>query len=523
MTTAQERAQKSSVNPRIAAGAGQKARDSEAGNSVWAAPAPCILVVDDEPLICGQLERIYMQAGYKVVTACSAKQAIQRLKLGDIDLLVTDIRLQGISGVELTKRMQEQHPDVPVIAITGYSDLNPAIEVLKLGATDFVLKPFQPAAILAATRAAVEKANVLMEIRHLRRSLKDRYEFGGMLSKTAEMHRVFETIRTVSPTDMTVLIEGETGTGKELVASAIHNHSPRRDKPFNVINCSGLPESLLESELFGYERGAFTGADQPRAGKIELAHTGTLFLDEIESMSLTMQAKLLRVLEDRKVHRLGGSRPTQVDMRVIAAANVSVADLVARGQMRSDFYYRINVISIYLIPLRARRADIPLLVQDFLHHHPLALQKRVRGISKAALEQLMEYSWPGNIRELQNVLERSIVLTSGRTIEKVDLTAKTAAGQAPEKTATASLRLREWLGVQEKEYLFQQLVSSAWKIGLTAKNCGINVKTLYRKMQRHGLDKIDLPRQGETFLLDGSALGEGKKPDLPNGSSLKVC
>ncbi|MBI4529444.1 MAG: sigma-54-dependent Fis family transcriptional regulator [Deltaproteobacteria bacterium] len=462
---------------------------------------PIILVVDDDPIVCEQLERLLTRSGYAVATANSAYAGLERLAKKDVDLLVTDIRLPGLSGVELTQQVQEKYPDVPVIVITGYADIKTAVEVLKLGASDYIMKPFGASAIQESVQKALRKAQVFTEIRHLRRSLKDTYEFGGMLSMTAEMHRVFETIRTVSSTDMTVLIEGETGTGKELVASAIHHHSPRGDKPFVVINCSGFPEGLLESELFGYERGAFTGADQSRAGKIELAHTGTLFLDEIESMSLTMQAKLLRVLEDRKVHRLGARQPTQVDMRVIAASNVSVSDLVTKGQMRSDFYYRINVIPIYLVPLRERRADIPLLVQDFLHHHPVALQKRVRGISKTALKQLMDYSWPGNIRELQNVLERSIVLTSGRTIENVDLAAKTPSSQL-EKTVTSSLPLQEWLDAQEKEYLNEQLAASGWKIGVAAKNCGINVKTLYRKMQRHGLAKVDLKRKGDTFVLN---------------------
>jgi len=332
-----------------------------------------------------------------------------------------------------------------------------------------------------------------------------------MLSRAPEMHRIFEKIRMVAPTDMTVLIEGETGTGKELVASAIHHQSPRRARPFVILNCSGLPESLLESELFGYERGAFTGAEQSRPGKVELAQGGTLFLDEIESMSLTMQAKLLRVLEDRKVQRLGGSKAIEIDMRVIAASNIRLSSLVAQGQMRHDFYYRINVIPIYLVPLRERRADIPLLVQDFLQHHPVSIEKRIARVSQSAMRELMEYCWPGNIRELQNVLERAIVLASGRTIEKVDVLEEVPSNETSQNGVSPSLPLQNWLDIQEREYLLQQLAASGWKMGLAAKNCGVNVKTLYRKIQRYGLHKVGLKSRGETFVLPVSEEAQTKK------------
>jgi two-component system response regulator PilR (NtrC family)/two-component system response regulator AtoC len=362
----------------------------------------------------------------------------------------------------------------------------------------------------------LEKAKVFTEIRHLRRSLKDQCEFGGMLSKTPEMHKVFETIRMVSGTNMTVLVEGETGTGKELVASAIHHQSPRREGPFVTINCAGFPETLLESELFGYERGAFTGADRATAGKIELAHRGTLFLDEIESMSIAMQAKLLRVLEDQKVQRLGGSRRVHIDMRVVAASNVPPKELVDQGQMRSDFYYRINVIPIYLVPLRQRREDIPLLVQDFLRHHPVAVGKRITAISQRAMSHLMQYSWPGNIRQLQNVLERALVLATGRVIEKVDLPDAVPPARGDEKSVSSDLPLlHEWLNEQEKRYLLQQLESSGGKISLAARSCGVDVKTLYRKMRLHGLDKkVFQPRASKDLLSVGKNSLDEKTPSF---------
>jgi len=463
---------------------------------------PRILVVDDDDLARRQLERLYHFYGYDVVGVDSAEDALIRLeKDDDIDLVVTDLRLPGLSGIDLTERIAKRSPDIPIIALTGYADVETAVQVLKLGATDYIAKPVTATAIQESTRSVLEKAWPFIELRHLRRTLKDRYDFGGMLSKTPEMHRVFEIIRMVSATDVTVLVEGETGTGKELVATAVHHQSTRQRGPFITINCAGVPETLLESELFGHERGAFTGADQARSGKIELANGGTLFLDEIESMSLAMQAKLLLVLQDRKVQRLGGGHRKPIDMRVIAASNVPLEELVAHGQMRSDFYYRIKVVPICLLPLRQRRDDIPLLVQDFLRHHPVALQKRISKISSRAMHQLSHYSWPGNVRELQNVLERAIVLTSGNMIEEVDLPGGVeAAISADRHSASLDLPLREWLNEQEKYYLIRQLELCKGKISLTAAQCGVDTKTLYRKMRLYGLDKRTFYHNGEEVM-----------------------
>jgi two-component system, NtrC family, response regulator len=456
---------------------------------------PNLLVVDDDAVVRNLLVRLYMGSGYSVVAVSSAEEALGLLAEGNIDFVVTDIALPGMNGTELIAHIQENFPDVPVIAITAYSNIETAINVLKLGAADFVVKPFDLGAVQESTRAALEKTRVYMEIRHLRRGLKNGSEFGGMLSKTAEMHRMFEIIRMVAPTEMTVSIEGETGTGKELVASAVHYHSGRRDKPFVTINCAGFPESLLESELFGYERGAFTGAVQAKAGKIEQAHGGTLFLDEIESISVVMQGKLLRVLEDQKVQRLGGSANIHVDMRVITATNVPLKQLVTEGKMRSDFYFRVNVIPIHLIPLQQRKVDIPLLVQDFLHRHPVAARKGITTISKQAMRRLLDYSWPGNIRELQNVLERAIVLNTGRTIEHVDLPEVSFEAHQSRGGNAFNAPLNQWLQEKEKEYLAQKLDDFGGNVGLTAKSCRIGVRTLSRKMREYGLDKASFKQR----------------------------
>ena len=457
---------------------------------------PHILVVDDDPVLGNLLVCFYSENGYTAVSVASGEEALTQLAQGNTDFVITDIQLPGMSGTELTARMKEHFPDVPVMAITGYSDIDIAIDVLKNGACDFIIKPCNLDSLKEKTRIALEKTRVEMEMRHLRRSLKEGYQFGGMLSKTPEMHRIFEIVRAVAPTEMTVCIEGETGTGKELLASAVHSHSSRRDKPFVTINCAGFPESLLESELFGYERGAFTGAFQSKAGKIELAHGGTLFLDEIESMSLVMQGKLLRVLEDQHVQRLGGHTSIHVDMRVITATNVPLKELVAAGKMRSDFYYRISVIPIQLIPLRQRKVDIPLLAHHFLHQHAVGKQKGITSISKKALRLLSDYPWPGNIRELQNVLQRALVMNAGDTIQHVDLP-DTTDDDPREAENDVSVPLKQWLVEKEKQYLAQKLNDLGGNIGLTAKSCRIGVRTLSRKMHQYGLDKAAF-KQGES-------------------------
>jgi DNA-binding NtrC family response regulator len=418
-----------------------------------------------------------------------AKRGLRLLEQEDVDLVITDIQLPGLSGVELTQRIVDRWSDVPVIVMTAYGQIETAVDVLKMGASDYLVKPFGAIAIKESTRVALQKCRIFTEIRHLRRYLKDKCGFGGMLSKTPEMHRVFETIRRVAPTDSTVVIEGETGTGKELVASAIHQQSARRNGPLVTINCSGVPETLLESELFGYERGAFTGAVQARPGKIELAHGGTLFLDEIETMPISMQSRLLLTLNSQLVQRLGSSLWNRVDMRVIAATNVPLKELVAAGQMRSDIYYRLNVISIQLVPLRQRLQDIPLLVQDFLRHHPISIQKNITSASPEAMDCLMRHNWPGNIRELQNVLEKAIVLARSRMIEEVEVSDPFTEENDRGAQVPGEYSLEEWVQAQEREYLVAKLQAHGGRIDLTARSCGVDVRTLHRKMRIYGLDR----------------------------------
>jgi DNA-binding NtrC family response regulator len=448
---------------------------------------PQILVINPDPMVCEQLKRLYTQCAYLVAVLTSGQSALERVADGSTDLLVTDVRVPDLEGIKFIEQVRQSYSDVPVIVVTADKNVDTAVRVLKLGVSDYIGTPFNAESVQETTRLALEKAQIFMELRHMRRTLNESFEFVGMLSKTPEMHQVFETIRMVSNMDVTVLVEGETGTGKELVAQAIHDWSPRRGGKLVTINCAGVPDTLLESELFGYEKGAFTGADHARQGMLELAHGGTLFLDEIESMSLPMQAKLLRVLEDKKVQRLGGNRSYQIDMRVIAATNVPANDLVSQGKMRKDFYYRINVVPIQLMPLRRRRADIPLLIQNFLRQHPFAVQKGLTEISRKAMSQLMNYSWPGNIRELQNILEKAIVLCTSPIIEKVGL--PEGVSLAVRENLPASVPFSEWIKEQEKKYLVEQLHASHGRLDQTAANSGMCVRTLFRKMRLYGLDK----------------------------------
>lgn len=451
--------------------------------------SPRILLINSDTMVCEQLQRLYSQCEYLVSVMQSGRDALEKIADGSTDLVVTDLHVPDLDGMKFVERIRKLHSDVPVIVLTGEKDIELAVKALKLGVSDYISMPFSADAVQESTRSALEKAQVFTELRHMRRGFAESFEFLGMLSKTPEMYRVFETIRMVSGMDVTVLVEGETGTGKELVAKAIHDRSARRDGKLVTINCSGVPEALLESELLGYERGAFTGADHSRAGMIELAHGGTLFLDEIESMSLSMQAKLLRVLEDRKVQRLGGNRKYDIDMRVIAATNVPAKELVAERKMRSDFYYRINVVSIQLMPLRQRRADIPLLVQNFLRKHPFAAQKGITEISRPAMSQLMHHSWPGNVRELQNVLERAVVLAPIPVIEKVDLLDEPPPPEVTRSNKSTGVTFVQWIREQEKAYLVKQLEAFHGSIDQASANSGICARTLFRKMRLYGLDK----------------------------------
>jgi DNA-binding NtrC family response regulator len=450
-----------------------------------------VLIVEDHDRLRAQLGNFYEQEGYKVSTAACGEEGIQKLSEERFALVVSDVKMPGIDGFQLARHVREKYPDTDVILITAFGNIKQAVEAMKLGASDYITKPFQPEAIRLVSEKLIEKRRLLEEVRELRQRVQDEHNLENILSKSPKMLKVFDLIRSLAETDSGVMITGETGTGKELVARAIHNLSRRKSKQFVAINCGAFPDTLLESELFGYEKGAFTGAVQSRAGKIELADGGTLFLDEIETMSPPMQVKLLRVLQEREVERLGGNKRLKVDMRVIAATNVDLSLCLARGALREDFYYRINVIPVQLPPLRERLEDLPLLINHMLNKHPIAKEKNIRQVAPKVLDQMLAYRWPGNIRELENILERAIVKCPGETIEEVDLPAP------PQRVvdypflsiADGDMSLKRWLLRSEKEYLRGLLIKHKGGISLTAQEAKVDNKTLYRKMRRHGLHK----------------------------------
>jgi DNA-binding NtrC family response regulator len=450
-----------------------------------------VLIVEDHDRLREQLGQFYEQEGYKVTTAACGEEGLQKLSQEKFALVVSDVKMPGMDGFQLARHVREKYSDTDVILITAFGNIKQAVEAMKLGASDYITKPFQPEAIRLVSEKLIEKRLLIEEVRELRQRVQEGNSLENIISKSPKMLKVFDLIKSLGETDSGVMITGETGTGKELVARAIHNLSRRKQKQFIAINCGAFPETLLESELFGYEKGAFTGAVQSRSGKIEVADGGTLFLDEIETMALPMQVKLLRVLQEREVERLGGNRRIKVDMRVIGASNVDLSLCVARGTLREDFYYRINVIPVQLPPLRDRLEDLPLLINHILNKHPVARERSIRQVAPQVLDQMLAYRWPGNIRELENILERAIVKCQSESIAEVDLPAapKRVVDSSYAVSGNGDLSLRQWLLKSEKDYLRGLLIKHNGSISTTAKEAKVDNKTLYRKMKRHGLHK----------------------------------
>ncbi len=451
-----------------------------------------VLIVEDHDRLREQLGRFYEEEGYKVITAACGEEGIEKLTKEKFAIVVSDVKMPGIDGFQLARHIREKYPDTDIILITAFGNIKQAVEAMKLGASDYITKPFQPEAIRLVSEKLIEKRRLIEEVRDLRQRVQDEHRFENILSKSPKMLKVFDLIRSLAETDSGVMITGETGTGKELVARAIHNLSRRKTRQFVAINCGAFPDTLLESELFGYEKGAFTGAVQSRAGEIELADGGTLFLDEIEAMAAPMQVKLLRVLQEREVERLGGNRKVKVDMRVIAATNVDLSLCLARGTLREDFYYRINVIPVQLPPLRERLEDLTLLIEHILGRHPVALERNIRQVSPKVLDQMLDYHWPGNIRELENILERAIVKCGGPTLDEVDLPPppqRVVDLHYANGNGSGEISLKQWLLNSEKDYLRGLLIKYKGGISSTAKEAKVDNKTLYRKMRRHGLHK----------------------------------
>ena len=382
-----------------------------------------ILVVDDEKNYLLVLSAVLEEEGYEVLTAQGGFEALEIHKASDLDLVLTDMKMPGMDGMEFLERIKAYDPDLPVIMMTAHGTVDKAVEAMQKGAYTYVLKPFDNERLILYVKKAVAGFQVVKENRRLRHAAESQYRLGNIIGKSKPLRDVFETIQKVAPSNATILLEGESGTGKELVAKAIHFNSPRRDNPFVAVNCSALAESLLESELFGHEKGAFTGAIASKKGRFELAHGGTLFLDEIGELSANLQVKLLRVLQEKVFERVGGIRPITVDIRVIAATNKTLSEERIAGRFREDLFYRLNVVYIVIPPLRDRREDIRLLVDHFIAKYAGDRKSAVpvKGVSQDVDRLFYEYSWPGNVRELENVIERAMILCPNDIIAAEDL------------------------------------------------------------------------------------------------------
>jgi two-component system, NtrC family, response regulator HydG len=440
-----------------------------------------ILIVDDEPIVRKSLGSWFEEEGYTVNVAASGRETLEKLTQEEWDIYLLDIKMPGMDGLELQRRIKEINPQATVIIMTAYASVETAVEAMKHGAYDYIVKPFEPDALEHLIRNAVERNQLLSENVQLRQKIEEMSPFHGVVGKSEAINRVMEEVAMVAESDTTVLIRGESGTGKELVARAIHAASLRRYMPIVVVNCGALAEGVLESELFGHEKGAFTGAHYRRKGKFEMADGGTLFLDEIGDISLKTQVDLLRVLEEKRICRVGGNVAIPVDFRLVAATNKNLESLVAEVKFREDLYYRLNVFSISVPPLRERREDIPLLAEHFLNRFAKNMNRPVPGISPLAMQILEGHQWQGNIRELQNAIERAVLVSRGRQIEPRDL---------PFYTEDIEEQLiGKSLADAEKYHIRKLLEESDWNISRAARLLEIDRVTLYSKMKKYGLKR----------------------------------
>jgi DNA-binding NtrC family response regulator len=443
---------------------------------------PKILVVDDEKIVRESLFHWFEDEGYSVDTAQDALDALKQFDKGKYDLILLDMKMPGMSGLELLTKIKEIDKDSLVILITAFASVPTAIQALKEGAYDYVTKPVDPDELNNLVKNAIEQKSLRDENYMLKDKIEQLIIPENLIGESEEMQKIFELINTVAPTDTTVMIRGESGTGKELVAKAIHLNSKRKYFPIVTVNCGAIAESLLESEFFGHEKGAFTGANYRRKGKFEMANGGTIFLDEIGTISPKIQVELLRIIETKKFTRVGGSDTIKSDFRVIAATNEALEELVKDGKFREDLYYRLNVFSIFIPPLRERRKDIAPLAYHFLNKFSSAMNKNFTKISDEAMNFIFNYEWKGNVRELENAIERAVVVGKGDTIELGDLPfyTKNASDSEPEYSTLSEI---------EKKYIEKTLIQNNWNINKCAGILGIERATLYNKINKYGLKK----------------------------------
>jgi DNA-binding NtrC family response regulator len=448
-----------------------------------------ILVVDDDPEMCRFFAQLLGEEGYIVDVVHDGSAALKQYKDGNFDLIITDLMMPRMRGTELVGRLKEFDPDASVLLVTAFGTIESAVEAMHAGAFDYITKPFRTDELLLNVSRALEQRSLRQELRRLRTEVQGRYRFQNILGTSERMQRVFEVVAHVSDLSANVLITGESGTGKELIARAIHHNSARSEKPFLALNCAAVPETLLESELFGYVRGAFTDARKDRRGLFQEASGGVLFLDEISETPLAIQAKLLRVIEDKEARPLGSNHAEKVDTRVISACNRDLEQLVRGGGFRQDLYYRLNVIRIELPPLRERPEDIPFLVEHFIHKFAGQTKRPVTGIKPDALAALMRYRWPGNVRELEHTIERAVLLGRESSIGSEDLPAQTISADDPPLPLNDAMAQGYTLRDLERDYIARVLEKTAGNKTEAARILGVDRTTLYRKLEEYKLSE----------------------------------
>jgi two-component system response regulator PilR (NtrC family) len=447
-----------------------------------------ILIVDDEEVLQDVLTALVREEGHEAIAARTGEEALQLLEREEVDLVLLDLMLPGMSGMEVLRQIREQDPDLVVVVITAFSSIEGAIDAMKQGAFHYIPKPFKNEEVRLTIRKGLERRQLKAENRALKEQLHGRFGFDRIIGKSKPIQQVFDLIRLAAPSKSNILILGDSGTGKELVAKAIHHNSKRRNGPFVTVNSGSMPADLLESNLFGHVKGSFTGAISNKKGLFELANGGSIFFDEIGNIPLETQAKLLRVIQEKEFMRLGGVEVLKADVRIIAATNANLEDLVERGAFREDLYYRLNVITIHLPPLRKRAEDIPLIANHFLHTYARENEKTIREISPAAMQLLMDYHWPGNVRELENAVERAVVLSIGSVLD-VDLLPQSVRQPAELQLPTATLpsnglSLKDAVSAYERQLIVKALQASGGVQKKAAELLNVKPTTLHEMMKR---------------------------------------